>query len=135
MKTKAAIMTLLECPVCSEVPHTGDGPILGCRNGHIICQNCVEKVEKCPSCRENEIRCRNIVAERYIETELKNTPFNYKNAGCGVRLLMVNSDLMITKNFVIIERSSALPIRGTPAIGMDHCAGLSNISKKRSVLR
>ena len=80
-KTKAAIMTLLECPVCFEVPRTGAGPILGCRNGHIICQNCVEKIEKCPTCREKEIRCRNIVAERYIETELKDVSFNCKNIG------------------------------------------------------
>ena len=60
-------MTSLECPVCLEVPRVGAGPIFGCRNGHLLCQNCVEKVKECPTCREKEIRCRNLFAERYIE--------------------------------------------------------------------
>ena len=64
--------------------------ILGCRNGHIMCQNCVEKVEKCPTCRDKEIWCRNIFAERYIETELKDVSFKCKNLGCNVHLIMNN---------------------------------------------
>ena len=66
-KIKTAFMTSLECPVCLEVPRVGAGPIFGCRNGHLLCQNCVEKVKECPTCREKEIRCRNLFAERYIE--------------------------------------------------------------------
>ena len=39
----------LECPVCVSVPR---GTIFQCNNGHILCQECHEKVEACPTCRD-----------------------------------------------------------------------------------
>jgi len=98
-KTKSAMMISLECPVCLEVPRAGAGPIFGCRNGHILCQGCTDKVEECPVCREKEIRCRNLVAERYIETEFRDVPFKCKFIGCFVSLPMTNNDLTKHEKF------------------------------------
>ena len=39
----------LECPVCVSVPR---GNVFQCGNGHILCQECHEKVQACPTCRE-----------------------------------------------------------------------------------
>ena len=90
-KTKATIMTSLECPVCLEVPRVGTGlAIYGCRNGHLLCQGCVGKIQECPICREKEINCRNLFAERYIEAEFKDVPLKCKYLGCGVQLPMTD---------------------------------------------
>ena len=96
-RIKLAIMTSLECPVCLEVPRIGAGPILGCRNGHLICNNCVDKVKDCPTCREKEIRCRNLFAEIYIETEMMDIPLKCKNVGCDVHLPMAKKGMLISK--------------------------------------
>ena len=38
--------------VCLEVPRVGTGlAIYGCRNGHLLCQGCVDKIQECPICR------------------------------------------------------------------------------------
>ena len=39
------INDLRECPVSSA-------PIIQCRNGHIVCKDCHQKLETCPICRE-----------------------------------------------------------------------------------
>ena len=89
----------LECPVCLEIPRPGAGPIYGCRNGHLLCQDCAQKIEKCPTCREKDIRCRNLFAEFYIDTEFKNVPFKCKFHGCEVKLSMANGRLTKHEKF------------------------------------
>ena len=99
-KTRAAMMTSLECPVCQEMPRVGTGlAIYGCRNGHLLCQGCVDKVQQCPICREKEIHCRNLFAERYIEAEFKDVPFKCKYHGCAVQLPMTDNDLTKHEKF------------------------------------
>ena len=66
-KLKTTMMESLECPVCLKVPRPGAGPIYSCKNGHLLCKGCVDKIKDCPICREKEIHCRNLFAERYIE--------------------------------------------------------------------
>jgi len=39
---------LLECPVCYEISAP---PIYKCPREHLVCSNCIPKVNKCPSCR------------------------------------------------------------------------------------
>ena len=40
----------IECTVCLEVPNIGT-KILQCNNGHLFCQTCYFKLNKCPACR------------------------------------------------------------------------------------
>ena len=57
----------LECPVCLETPKAG--PLYQCENGHILCSECIEKVQQCPQCRAKlpttKIRC--LFAEQQLE--------------------------------------------------------------------
>ena len=97
--SKAEMMVSLECPVCLEIPRAGAGPIFGCRNGHVLCQGCITKIAECPICREKEIHCRNLVAEKYIEMELRDFPFKCKFIGCPVSLPMTNNKLSNHERF------------------------------------
>ena len=40
----------LECPVCLSLPE--DGHIYQCENGHIVCNNCHQRLKRCPQCRK-----------------------------------------------------------------------------------
>ena len=40
---------ILECPVCLIPPTSG--PVYRCENGHLLCNQCRDKVETCPECR------------------------------------------------------------------------------------
>jgi hypothetical protein len=50
-------------------------------------------------CREKEIHCRNLFAERYIEAEFKDVPFKCKYLGCAVQLPMTDNDLTKHEKF------------------------------------
>ncbi len=41
------IEDLLECTICLDVPAS---PIHACRNGHVICGICFDKVQECGIC-------------------------------------------------------------------------------------
>ena len=58
---------VLECPVCFETPNAG--PLYQCEKGHILCSECIEKVQECPQCRAKlpATRIRNIFAEQQLE--------------------------------------------------------------------
>lgn len=47
-KDNSTLMANFECPVCFD--HVW-APIEQCRNGHIVCNTCRPKVDKCPECR------------------------------------------------------------------------------------
>ena len=48
--SNGGFITEIECTVCLEVPEE-DTRILQCNNGHIFCQVCYFKLNKCPACR------------------------------------------------------------------------------------
>lgn len=96
-KAKEELMEMLECPVCHELPRTGNGPIFGCRNGHTMCQSCVDKVEECPVCREKDVRCRSILTERIIEKQLQDVEFKCKHVECLVKRPL--KDLAVHEKF------------------------------------
>ncbi|CAG7820755.1 unnamed protein product [Allacma fusca] len=52
-----------ECPVCYEKLYS---PIYQCYNGHLICNHCIDKVERCPVCRDRMPgrRIRNLEVEK-----------------------------------------------------------------------
>ena len=99
--SKTSLIESLECPVCHDVPRAGfgAGPIYGCKNGHIVCQRCIKQITQCPTCREKEIQSRNIFAERYIETELKDYSYNCKFTSCKVKLPMTGGKIIKHEKF------------------------------------
>ncbi|KAK2586895.1 hypothetical protein KPH14_009832 [Odynerus spinipes] len=52
--------SLLECPVCCEIP---ESYIYQCKSGHHICQNCRYKLAICPICGFDFSYTRNYLAE------------------------------------------------------------------------
>jgi hypothetical protein len=49
------IRDLLECPVCMEIIKSV--PVYQCANGHVICKDCIEKLNNCLICRnDSELR-------------------------------------------------------------------------------
>jgi len=125
-ESKLSMVASLECPVCLEVPRAGAGPIFGCKNGHLLCQGCVDKIEECPICREKEIRCRNLFAERYIETEFKDVPFKCKFVGCGVKLPMTDGELIKHEKFCPHRE---VPCPSSHRHACTWCGPLSNLIK------
>ena len=125
-ESKSSMVASLECPECLEVPRAGAGPIFGCKNGHLLCQGCVDKIEECPICREKEIRCRNLFAERYIETEFKDVPFKCKFVGCGVKLPMTDGELIKHEKFCPHRE---VPCPSSHRHACTWCGPLSNLIK------
>lgn len=89
-KRKAEQLEWMECPVCMEIPRRG--PIYNCHNGHLICPTCQPQVRECPTCRDRDIDCRNLLAERLLESTLRDTPVPCQNhlAGCEKEDLVAN---------------------------------------------
>ena len=72
---------LLECPGCSESIKLA--PMHQCTNGHVICKNCITRLEDCPICENNSTIARNLVFEQIIgnfsASELANEEPSEKN--------------------------------------------------------
>jgi len=71
-KTKSedfkALLAMLECSSCKKLPKNDISrpSVFGCSNGHLVCQNCVDIVEKCPVCSEKDVKNRCAYAERIM---------------------------------------------------------------------
>jgi len=73
-----SLLSLLECPVCTEymVP-----PIMLCVNGRNICNICRPKLADCPTCRNPFLSTRSLALEK-LAREVK-YPSTYRYFGCG----------------------------------------------------
>merc|ERR1719219_1720011 len=62
------LLPMLECSSCKKLPKNDISrpSVYGCSNGHLVCQNCVEIVEKCPMCSEKDVKKRCAYAERIM---------------------------------------------------------------------
>lgn len=76
------IKNAIECPVCLSVPR--NIPIYRCKNGHILCNECENKLIKCPVCSVNLSKDRCLISEKII-SEL---PYDCKfsSEGCTMEL-------------------------------------------------
>jgi E3 ubiquitin-protein ligase SIAH1 len=74
---KQSLLTELECPVCLEYIRP---PIRLCENGHKICNICRQKVNRCPSCRQEFLDIRNLALED-LARQVK-YPCKYRSYGC-----------------------------------------------------
>ena len=45
------VKCLLKCPACSEPIKSS--PIHQCTNGHVVCKDCITKLEYCPICKND----------------------------------------------------------------------------------
>ena len=59
------IRDLLECPICLDTIKLM--PIYQCTNGHLICKDCIEKLNNCPICRNDSPLARNLQLEIIVQ--------------------------------------------------------------------
>ena len=59
------IRDLLECPVCMETIKSV--PVYQCTNGHVICKDCIKKLDNCPICRNDSTPARNLQLEKIVQ--------------------------------------------------------------------
>ena len=89
---------LLECPNCNEpIKMT---PIYQCTNGHVVCKNCITKLENCPNCKNDSKIARNLIFEQIIENfsafELENEkPFEEPEWGKSLSSYGINEELSV----------------------------------------
>lgn len=70
----SSVLSFLECPICFEIICP---PALQCPMGHLICYRCREEVERCPICRTNFTRERNLLADQIYNAVIE--AFHLKN--------------------------------------------------------
>ena len=56
---------LLECPVCTETIKSL--PVYQCANGHALCNDCIEKLNNCPICRNDSSLVRSLKLENIVQ--------------------------------------------------------------------
>lgn len=80
---KKGVQKLMECPVCLETPQFT--PIYRCSSGHIMCNDCHGKVDKCPVCQSTMGSDRCLLAEQILyQLPARCKFFSY---GCIIELL------------------------------------------------
>jgi hypothetical protein len=62
---KEYIRDFLECPVCMETIKSV--PVYQCTNGHVICKDCIEKLNNCPICRNDSSLVRSLKLENIVQ--------------------------------------------------------------------
>ena len=63
--TDQYIRDLLECPVCMETIKSV--PVYQCANGHVVCKDCIEKLNNCPICRNDSELRRSLKLEDIVQ--------------------------------------------------------------------
>ncbi|CAL8133601.1 unnamed protein product [Orchesella dallaii] len=83
----SATKTYMECPICFEIL---TAPIYQCQNGHIICNNCINRIQFCGECRIplGDSRIRNVALE-YISQSME-VPCPNSTDGCLVLAIAGN---------------------------------------------
>lgn len=76
-----AIIKMATCPCCGQFYM---GNVMQCQNGHSICEECREKLPKCPECRASygHIKTRNGVLETLLTNMNITVPCAYRALGC-----------------------------------------------------
>ena len=62
---EAYIRDLLDCPVCMDTIKSV--PVYQCTNGHVICKDCIEKLNNCPICRNDSSLVRILKLEKIVQ--------------------------------------------------------------------
>ncbi|CAD5222555.1 unnamed protein product [Bursaphelenchus xylophilus] len=72
------LLNQLECPVCYQYCTP---PVFQCKNGHLLCNCCLENVRNCPLCRQPHGVNRALALEKMID--MFQFPCEYRSRGCG----------------------------------------------------
>ena len=75
------LVNTLQCPVCLETAHKP--PIFQCPEGHLLCQDCNERVKEYPQCGKPLENARNRTAEELAE-KLKVCIISYIELGIEI---------------------------------------------------
>ncbi|XP_065207677.1 uncharacterized protein LOC135836639 isoform X2 [Planococcus citri] len=81
------LIQLLECPICFEY---STPPINQCLQGHIICSNCRQRVNSCPTCRNMFQESRNLIMEKVAA--LLRYPCKNAMTGCLETLFLLQKE-------------------------------------------
>ena len=73
------IQKLLECPVCFQNPKCPD-KVHFCSNGHMICDECHAKIQRCPVCRSENLNGQNPILKQVLSKLPRVCPFS--DQGC-----------------------------------------------------
>ena len=73
---------LKECITCPVCFNKFQSPIMGCSNGHAVCNSCIRvgNMKKCPTCKVKKMDCRQLGIEK-IAKKLS-WPCSNKDVGC-----------------------------------------------------
>ena len=63
--TDVFLRDLLECPVCMDTIKSV--PVYQCTNGHVMCKDCIEKLNNCPICRNDSALVRSLKLENIVQ--------------------------------------------------------------------
>ena len=63
--TDVFLRDLLECPVCMDTIKSV--PVYQCTNGHVMCKDCIEKLNNCPICRNDSALVRSLKLEKIVQ--------------------------------------------------------------------
>ena len=119
------IRDLLECPVCTETIKSV--PVYQCANGHVICKDCIKKLNNCPICRNDSAPARSLQLEKIVqrlegvqpENEGSTTPKpNLQKWGKGSARSYgtINAPNLVTRTENNLQTTSrqAMPRQSTP---------------------
>ena len=75
------ILEILTCPVCQLNPRDPD-QVLFCANGHMICDGCHGRIQKCPVCRSENLNGQNPLMKQVLLALPRMCPFS--DEGCKI---------------------------------------------------
>lgn len=85
IEVKMTMSAARDYSCCSVCTGTMTPPIFQCRNGHVFCRNCSERIDICIECRvQLEPKIRNIAIEKVINNLIVDC--SNKPGGCDVKI-------------------------------------------------
>ena len=85
----------LNCPVCWETPKSA--PVFQCPNGHLVCNQCHPKLQKCPICQVPLAKIRSLICEQLLALAPSRDP-NQDDAQAANHLDMEAAQVPSTNN-------------------------------------
>ena len=103
--TDLFLRDLLECPVCIETIRKV--PVYQCANGHVICKDCIEKLNNCPICRDDSALRRNLKLESVVQ-RLEDIQFESEGPPTGTPNLQKWGKVSVRSYGTINEQANGL---------------------------
>ena len=98
------------CTACKEIPRITltNFKVIQCQYGHLMCQDCRPKLERCPVCRSTQIDNRSLFVEDFITRRLQNKPTKCKHDPCTATMKMTGGKLAAHEDFCRFREADCL---------------------------